>query len=166
MKSNHSTEISAYTLFTMPSDRSQQRFAFLIGAIIALMTLFSVPFAQIELPKRNSFLPTLLGAMFCFELITVFVLYNQFRISRSPQILVLCAGYLYSALMTLAYMLTFPGYFPPNIYRPGNQTAEYLYALWHAGFPVAILAYTAMSKRFEHVRLNRRQSLLATILGA
>lgn len=165
MKSSLDTEISAYTLFTIPANRSQQRFAFIVGAIIALITLMSVPFAQISLPKSNTFLPVLLGAMVCFELITVFVLYNQFRVSRSPKILILCAGYMYSALMTLAYMLTFPGFFPPDFYRPGNQTAEYLYAFWHAGFPLAILAYTAMSK-FEHVRLSRRQSLWGTIFGS
>ncbi|MDR6550396.1 MASE4 domain-containing protein [Paenibacillus qinlingensis] len=165
MKSILNNDISAFTLFTMPANRSQQRFALFIGAIIALITLLSVPFAQIELPRLNTTLPTLLGAMFCFEIFTVFIFYNQFRIGRSPQILVLCAGYFYSALMTLAYMLTFPGYFPPNIYRPGTQTAEYLYALWHAGFPVAILVFSAMSKWYAHVKLSRMQSLLATIFA-
>ncbi|OAS16732.1 diguanylate cyclase domain-containing protein [Paenibacillus oryzisoli] len=157
-------EIPAYTLFTMPSNRLQRRSAFVIGLVIAIITLMCVPFARLDLPKTNTFLPTLLGTVICFEWMTIFVFYNQFRIHRSPQILVLCAGYLYTSLMTLAYLLLFPGYFPPTYYRPGNQTAEYLYVFWHAGFPLAILVYTVMERWFKVVRWSEKQALRGTII--
>lgn len=157
-------EMSAYTLFTMPSNRLQRRSTFIIGLIIAFITLLCVPFARMDLPKSNTFLPTLLGTVVCFEWMTIFVFYNQFRIHRSPQILVLCAAYAYTSLMTLAYLLLFPGFFPPYYFKPGNQTAEYLYVFWHAGFPLAILAYTFMERRFGEVRWSARQALRGTIL--
>ncbi|WP_164821380.1 diguanylate cyclase domain-containing protein [Paenibacillus koleovorans] len=157
-------EIPAYTLFTMPSNRLQRRSTFIIGLIIAVLTLLCVPFARLELPKSNTFLPTLLGTVVCFEWMTIFVFYNQFRIHRSPQILVLCAGYAYTSLMTLAYLILFPGFFPPTYYTPGNQTAEYLYVYWHAGFPVTLLIYTTMERWFGEVRWSAKQALRGTVL--
>jgi diguanylate cyclase (GGDEF)-like protein len=157
-------EIPAYTLFTMPSNRLQRRSTFIIGLIIAVITLLCVPFARLELPKSNTFLPTLLGTVICFEWMTIFVFYSQFRIHRSPQILVLCAGYAYTSLMTLAYLILFPGFFPPTYYKPGNQTAEYLYVFWHAGFPLAILVYTVMVRWFGEVRWSEKQALRGTVL--
>lgn len=41
--SSSSTDISAYTLFTMPANRSQRRITLLIGAILACVTLAAVP---------------------------------------------------------------------------------------------------------------------------
>ena len=50
-------EIPAYTLFTMPSNRLQRRSTFIIGLIIAVITLLCVPFARVDLLKTNTFLP-------------------------------------------------------------------------------------------------------------
>ena len=128
--------IPAYTLFTMKANRSQRRFAFIVGAVVAIISLLTAPLANLRLPMSASYQPALLSTVICFELITVFVLYSQFRVSRAPSILVLAAGYLYSALMTLVYMLTFPGIVSRwGLFHAGHQTAEYLYALWHAGIP-------------------------------
>jgi diguanylate cyclase (GGDEF)-like protein/PAS domain S-box-containing protein len=148
----------------MPSNRLQRRFTFIIGLIIAVITLLCVPFARLDLLKTNTFLPTLLGTVICFEWMTIFVFYSQFRIHRNPQILVLCAGYAYTSLMTLAYLILFPGFFPPNIFHPGNQTAEYLYVFWHAGFPLAILVYTIIARWFGDVRWSKKQALWGTVL--
>ncbi|MUT68289.1 diguanylate cyclase [Paenibacillus sp. NEAU-GSW1] len=162
MKSIYTNGTPAYTLFNVPSNPSHRRLAFVIGAVLAVITLMSIPYAQVELPKSNTYLPTLLGAVVCFELITVFVLYSQFRVNRLPLTLILCGAYLYSALMTLAYLLTFPGFFPPGGIRMGNQTAELLYALWHIGFPLAVLLYTMMPHRLERVSLTKRQAMWCT----
>ncbi|MBP3964989.1 hypothetical protein [Paenibacillus lignilyticus] len=104
----------AYTLFTLESNPSQRRFAFIIGAIIALASLASLPFAHIRVPNNNAFLSAICSSVICFEFSTVFVLYSQFKVSRSPSILILAGGYFYSACMTILYLFSFPGILPPN----------------------------------------------------
>ena len=160
--------IPAYTLFTMKANRSQRRFAFIVGAVVAIISLLAAPLANLRLPMSASYQPALLSTVICFELITVFVLYSQFRVSRAPSILVLAAGYLYSALMTLVYMLTFPGIVSRwGLFHAGHQTAEYLYALWHAGFPIAMLLHMALEKKDKQVQLSVRQmrTLTAAAFG-
>ncbi|WP_308636863.1 diguanylate cyclase domain-containing protein [Paenibacillus silvisoli] len=192
MKKSKASGSPAYTLFTLESNPSQRKFAYIVGVIIAAASLLSIPFAQMQLKNTNSFLSALCSTVICFELITVFVLYSQFRVSRSPSILVLAAGYFYSACMTLLYLVSFPGVVPgdglgsgagpgpgpgmgfgpgqgpgpgpgPGLFSPGNQTAEYLYAFWHAGFPVAILLHMAVESKFKQVRLSEKGARIAAV---
>ncbi|SFT24410.1 diguanylate cyclase domain-containing protein [Paenibacillus sp. BC26] len=186
MKRTASSGTLAYTLFTLESNPSQRRFAFIIGAIIALASLASLPFAHITLPNNNAFLSALCSSVICFELITVFVLYSQFKVSRFPSILILAGGYFYSACMTILYLFSFPGILPPNGFGPGpigpgpqpgmehgpepmfliggNQSAEYIYALWHLGFPIAILLHMAAEVKYKQVRLSNQTARLMTII--
>ena len=46
--------------------------------------------------------------------LTALLLLGQFRILRSTAILVLACGYLFSACMTVAHALTFPGLLSPT----------------------------------------------------
>ena len=186
MKRPASSSTLAYTLFTLESNPSQRRFAFIVGAIIALASLVSIPFAQIRVPNNNAFLSALCSTVICFELITVFVLYSQFKVSRSPSILILAGGYFYSACMTLLYLFSFPGIIPPNGFGPGpisqspgpgmehgtdpmffmggNQSAEYIYAFWHLGFPLAILLHMAVEVKYKQVRLRDQTARMMTML--
>ena len=160
--------IPAYTLFTMKANRSQRRFAFIVGAVVAIISLLTAPLANLRLPDkcilsaRSALHRHLLRADYGVRVI------QPVPGQPCPSILVLAAGYLYSALMTLVYMLTFPGIVSRwGLFHAGHQTAEYLYALWHAGFPIAILLHMAVEKKYKQVQISVRQmrTLTAAVFG-
>jgi signal transduction histidine kinase len=76
---------------------------------------------------------------------TAVLLLAQFSILRSRALLVIASGYLFTALIVVLWMLTFPGVFTPGgLLGAGLQTTNWLYILWHAGFPMFVIAYALL----------------------
>ncbi|WP_167859765.1 diguanylate cyclase domain-containing protein [Paenibacillus cymbidii] len=145
MNSRQPAESTIYSLFSFPAEPAQRRAAFYFAAFVALTSLLITPFVRLPLPPSPAYQAVLFGPVICFELMTVFVLYSQYRVARSPAILAVAAGYWYSALMTGVYLLTFPGIVSRNgLFHASPQTAEYVYIFWHAGFPAAILLHVIL----------------------
>ncbi|WP_410498632.1 ATP-binding protein [Chitinibacter sp. S2-10] len=95
----------------------------------------------------DAFIPIYESALIITDLITVILLFSQFCILRSTALWVLACGYLFSALMTVAHMLTFPGLFAPSgLLGAGRQSTAWLYAFWHGGFPLFLIAYVQLKK--------------------
>ncbi len=81
-------------------------------------------------------------------------MFAQFAIIGSLSLLILAGGYLFAALMVVPHTLSFPRLFAPEgVLGGGPQTTAWLYMIWHAGFPIAVTAYTMVS---EGRRLRRR----------
>ncbi|WP_261305530.1 MASE4 domain-containing protein [Paenibacillus andongensis] len=158
-----------YNLVTMQSNPSQRRFAFMIGAIVTLISLLSVPFVRIQLVELQAYQPAIFSTIICFELITAYVIYSQFKINRSPAVLVLFAAYLFSGGMNLVYILTFPRVFTESgLFHAGTQTSVWLYVFLHAGFPLAIALYMMMESKFVNVHysaLKAKRLGLYTLIG-
>ncbi|MCY9658641.1 MASE4 domain-containing protein [Paenibacillus chondroitinus] len=162
MSQHQALPSAVYNLITMPSNRAQRRFAYIIGALVTLISLFSVPFVRVQLGEMPAFQPAIFSTVVCFELITAYVIYSQFKISRQPAVLALFAGYLYSAGMSLVYILAFPRVFADNgLFNSGPQTSVWLYALWHIGFPLAVLIYLRLDAKHQNVRYSARKAKIA-----
>lgn len=158
----------AYNLLTLPTNMSQRRFAFFIGALLCFISLAAIPYARIQLPEVAAYQPALFSTAVSFELITAYVLFTQFMIHRSPSILVLVAGYLYNSGMSLMYLLTFPRIFSETgLFHAGIQTAPWLYILWHGGFPISILLYMVLERKTDRqpwsIRKAKTWSMLMTV---
>jgi len=83
--------------------------------------------------------------MFVNDSITAVLLFAQFSILRSRALLVIASGYFFTALVVVAWMLTFPGVFAPSgLLGAGPQSTNWLYMLWHAGFPMFVIAYALL----------------------
>ena len=100
------------------------------------------PFAATELPKVAAFMPALDAIICLTDLITAGLLFAQFSITRSRAIWALACGYLFSAMIVVVHLLTFPGVLSPlgNIFG-GHHTNFKIYLLWHVGLPLAVFAY-------------------------
>jgi signal transduction histidine kinase len=112
--------------------------------IVALLAAFIVtaPFATIQLTRVDAFIPTVSSALVINDLIVSSLLFSQFVIVRRGAILALAIGYLFTALIIIPYTLTFPGAFAPTgLLGAGVQSAVWLYDVWHAGLPVAVIVY-------------------------
>src|SRR6185312_2274197 len=55
----------------------------------------------------------------------------------------LASGYLFSALIVVAHLLTFPGAFAPSgLFGVGLSSTGWLFIFWHLGLPVSVIGYT------------------------
>ncbi|WP_235965193.1 response regulator [Caenimonas soli] len=92
-----------------------------------------------------AFIPVYQSALVVCDLLTAILLWGQYGILRSRALLVLAAGYLFSALMAVAHALSFPGLFAAGgLFGAGRQTTAWLYFLWHGGFPLFVIGYALL----------------------
>jgi diguanylate cyclase (GGDEF)-like protein len=139
---------------------SEQRYAALGTAIIlGVSTVILLPYAQIQWPLIPSFLPTYQTAIIGTYLITAYLMFGQYKATRSASLLYLCAGCLYTAGVLIAQFLSFPNAFiPKETLLGGGQTTIWLWAFWHAGPAVGILIYSWAEYR-QPGRLTRNHML-------
>jgi len=128
---------------TEPAGRRETRLALAAVCVSVLVFLVAAPYAQTTWVQVPAFIPVYVSSLVICDLITATLLFSQFSVLRSQRLLVLAGGYLFTACITLAYALTFPGLFGvPGLPAAGPQTSSAMYMFWHAGFPLVAMAYT------------------------
>ena len=157
-------------LSTVPAERSDHRGALVVVVLSLLVFVAVVPFARTQLPQTWPFVPIYQSTLAINDLITAVLLYAQFAILRSRALLVLASGYLFTAVLAVVHMLTFPGLFSPTgLLGAGPQTTAWLYFFWHSVFPLAVIAYALMKERIgEPKRPARplgRTPILSSVAG-
>jgi signal transduction histidine kinase len=133
-------------LSTVAADRGDKQLALIVVVLSALAFAAAVPFAKLPLVHVDAFIPAYEAALILIDAITAVMLFGQSRGSRSPALLVLAAGYLYDAILTLAHLLSFPGTFAPTgLLGAGMEITPWLFTFWHGGFPLFVIGYVALS---------------------
>jgi signal transduction histidine kinase len=134
------------TLATLSPGRMQRRLA--LAVVLAFLAAFFIsagPLWTFQQGRVDAFVPAYGTAIFVNYLITAVLLFNQFAILRSRALLAISSGYLFTALMVIPWTLTFPGVFTPSgLPGAGLQSADWLYILWHVGFPMFVIAYVLL----------------------
>ncbi len=144
-----------FTLASSPPGPAQKRFALAVGlGLLAVFVLIVAgPLSRIQTGRVDAFVPIYLTGMFVNDSITAVLLFAQFSIQRSRAILVIANGYLFTALMLIPYLLTFPGVFVPRGLLGGLQSTSWIYFFQYAVFPMFVIVYALLkdaddSKRF------------------
>jgi signal transduction histidine kinase len=146
-----------FILLNLAPNMVQKRLA--LGVVLFLFIAFLIvagPLSNLQLARINSFIPIYGTAMLVNDSITAVLLFAQFSIVRSRAVVVIASGYLFTALILIPWMLTFPGVFAPSgLLGAGLQSTSWLYILWHAGFPTFVIAYAVLkdgdpTKRLWH----------------
>jgi signal transduction histidine kinase len=153
-------------LSSLSPGRAQRRLA--LAVVLALLVVFFItevgPLSTIQLGRIDAFVPAYAAAMFVTDSITAVLLFAQFSILRSPALLAIASGYLFTALMLIPWMLTFPGVFTPGgLLGAGLQSTNWLYILWHAGFPLLVIAYALLKDADRAKRLWQGSAGAATL---
>lgn len=123
----------------------ERRWALAAIAMIVIGFAAIAPFADINLWRLDSFIPTIQVVISITSLITAALLFGQFSTMGLRGLLVLAGGYLFVALIVISHVLTFPGAFSPTgLLGAGTQSAAWLYIFWHFGFAVAVIGYVLL----------------------
>jgi signal transduction histidine kinase len=146
MRTADASEEHDFILSSLSPSLTQKRLA--LGVVLVLLAVYfiiSVPLSTIRLPRIDAFIPAYASAMLVNDSITAVALFAQFSILRSRALLAISSGYLFTALILIPWMLTFPGVFAPTgLLGAGLQSTAWLYILWHAGFPISVIAYALL----------------------
>src|SRR6201982_3427145 len=137
-----------FILSTWSPSAAQRRLA--LAVVLALLVAFVItagPLSSIQPGRIGAFVPPYSTAIFVIDFLTAVLLFTQFSILRSRGLLAIANGYLYTALIVIPWMLTFPGVFTPGgLLGAGLETTTWLYTLWDAGFPLFVLAYAFLKR--------------------
>src|SRR5258708_3971691 len=156
-----------FILSSLSPSRAQRRLA--VAVVLALVFAFTItegPLSTIQLGRIDPFVPAYATAMFVTDSITAALLFAQFSILRSRALLAIASGYLYTALIVIPWMLTFPGVFAPGgLLGAGLQSTSWLYTLWHAGFAIFVIAYALRGDADPFKRLWRGSGAAAILLS-
>jgi signal transduction histidine kinase len=156
-------------LATLPAERNDRRLALGVVLISAAAFLSVVPFAKVPIGPVWAFIPIYQSALAINDVITAVLLFGQYAFLRSRDVLVLAAGYLFTALMALSHMLTFPGVFAPTgLLGAGPQSTAWMFMFWHSGFPLCVVAYALLKPegRAPNEVRGRTGPLVFASLGA
>src|SRR5580765_2924256 len=124
------------------SDVAIARASVLVSAVLFVA---AVPFATQPLWRINAFIPAYQSALLISDLITAVLVLGQFNVLRSRALLVLASGYVFTAIIALIHLLTFPGVFSSTgLMGAGPQTTAWLYTFWHGGFPLFVILYALL----------------------
>ena len=153
-------------LFTPLGDHKKYRIPIAIVLLALVVFLAVVPFARVKLSQAWAIMPSYESALVVNSLVTAVLLFAQFAILRSRALLALAGGYMFAALMVIPYTLTFPDVLAPNgVLGAGPQSTGWLYLFWHAGLPLAVIAYALLERDKEAKPLPQASVGSAIVLG-
>jgi signal transduction histidine kinase len=141
-----------FVLSNLPPTQAQKRLALVV--VLAMLVAFIIaagPLSSIRPGEIAAFVPAYATAMLLSETITSVLLFSQFSILRTRALLVISSGYLFTALMLILWVLTYP--FTGKGLFGNLQSTPYIYFYWHIGFPIFVIVYALLkdanpSKRF------------------
>src|ERR1700746_3600552 len=124
---------------TMPPTARQRAIA--VGIIILLtVTVAAIaPFASIQLPQVNAFIPVLQTVVSAADLVTAMLLFAQFSIQPQRAILALASGYVFSSSFAFLQTLAFPGAYAPAGLIGDANTGVLMLVLLHKTFAAGSL---------------------------
>ncbi|TFV49724.1 sensor histidine kinase [Bradyrhizobium niftali] len=160
-------------LSSLPPSRTQQQLALSVALLIVLMALLIsiTGMQQVKLAVIDALVPLFGMAMFVSDSITAVLLFTQFSIVRSRALLVISSGFVWTALVVIPWLLSFPGVFAPHGLLGGSSSeiTVWLYTLWHAGFPIFVIAFALLKDAQPAKRLRQlpaATAILSCIVGS
>src|SRR5215470_7315536 len=155
-------QTGSIVLVDLPAGQTQRRTALSICFALLVSAVVAAPFARVQLGHLDAFIPISQTLIFVNDLITSALLISQFAIVRWRAILVLACGYLFTALVDVTQLLTFPGTFTPTgLLGAGLQTTGWLYEFWHVGFPIAVILYVVLKNKAPESRVPYTSTRIA-----
>ena len=90
-------------------------------------------------------------------LLTAYLLFGQFLGTGTPSLAILGGTYLYVGLINISYLLTLPRIFALHaLIDAGESAPSWLWIFWQIGYPLGILLYVLIDRRYRSVQFPSR----------
>lgn len=146
-------------LSSAPASPGHRRTAVVVGLLILVAFIATVPIAQRELVRFPGIILIQNTIAFLSDAITASLLFGQYAVSRSRALCILAFGYLFTALMAVSHALSFPEVFSATGLINGTS---WLYPVWHAVLPSSIVVF-ALRRPDEYPRAAVRSATGAIV---
>ena len=123
---------------------AQVRAALIVITVFALVTAAIAPFARQPGVALPGFVPAYQATVFLLYAMTFLHLVAHVRRSGSRALLHIAAGCLYSALILLAQMFSFPIWGAVQIVGSTSATTSWLWCFWHLGPTIFTFTYVTV----------------------
>jgi diguanylate cyclase (GGDEF)-like protein len=131
----------------------------------------SVSFRYVHGTEIRAFLPIVATMWALAGLMTAFLLLAQFYVNGKTSFATLAGAYAFGGLLTWPYLFAFPGLFFTGVPTLADQQISvWLWTIWHAVFPVGIIAIALWdpqaARRTESRRATQRavwHTLIASV---
>ncbi len=158
-------EQGSYNLITTVATTWQSRLAIIFICVLVGTVMLIMPFSYLKGPVSAAFLSSASALISLANLITAYVLFMQFLHTRLLRISILAVTYLFSSLIVIPHVLTFPAVFSDTgLLWAGSQSAIWLYVFWHAGLSMGIVLYVAFAKKWHNRLLSARTTYITLML--
>jgi len=139
---------------------TQERASRLVSAALAAFFVVALPFVHLHVGFIPGFYSTFAVLVIVPTFLTAVFLLSQAYLNRLPGPGILGFGYLFTSVVVMVQLLTFPEVLGPRgLFGSGTETAIWLWSFWHAGYPAFVLAYL-----FWTLRPTKRATLAGRIL--
>src|SRR5712671_1606100 len=166
-KSAPTPDDQALILSNVSPSPAQRRLA--LGVVLVLLVCsvsLAGPLSRQPLGRIDAFMPAYGAAIFVSDSITAILLFAQFSVLRSPALLALASGYLWSGFMAILWVLTFPDVLPQTgPLGTGLQSTPWPYLLWHEGFIFSVIVYVLL-KDFDPLKTLSKTGLRRAVLAS
>ena len=131
---------------TSPNRRQVQIGLGLAGLMFAILaTLITQP--DVRMRRIDPFIPMVDAIMLLGDVITATLLFVEAGVFRSRSLIALASGYVITALLLVAHLLSFPGAFAPEgLLGPGISTTAWIAYFWRATLPITIILYVFLRR--------------------
>jgi PAS domain S-box-containing protein len=128
--------------------------ALLFISLYSVIAFALLPIASNPGPEVPGITAVFGGVIFVTELSTAFLLFLRFREMPGWSLLFLACAYLFSALMVVPHVLTFPGAIVPGraIIDFSRQSPAWLFVLWINGYALLTLFAVGVAARADRWR--------------
>jgi signal transduction histidine kinase len=155
-------QVFPFVIANTPPNAGQRRFALVVVGLLMLGIAAAIPFAAVQGPRIDAFIPVLQTVLCVADLITAILLFAQYSVQPQRALLVLASGYVCSGMFAFLQTLAFPGAYAPAGLFGSTDHAAWFFVLWHTTFPLAIIIY-AIFKDTGETSLAPGRSIGSTI---
>jgi hypothetical protein len=153
-------------LSTAPAGRGQRKLALAAVLLSGALFIALAPFAKLPLARIPAFIAVYQSTLVTLDLITATLLLGQYAALRSPGLLALACGYVFTAVIAVFHALTFPALFAPTgLLGAGPQSTAWLYMFWHGGFPLLVIVYSVFKGETARTREDSAAWPMVTGIG-
>jgi hypothetical protein len=133
---------------SIPASAKQRRAAIAVVILFAVVAAALAPFADVQAPRVDAFVPVIQTVICVADLVTATLLFSQYSIEPRAAILAVASGYMASGLFAFLQTFAFPGgYAPTGIIGDGRDSSAWLFVFWHTCFPLGVLIYALLKGR-------------------
>jgi diguanylate cyclase (GGDEF)-like protein len=158
MSAGMHTQKLAPTLDSVGQDQRTWSSCLVVVAMLLALTVSGYAYGGLAGPHISGFLAVTATIWTVAELLTAFLLLSQFQFSGNLGIAIIAAGYGISGLLTIPYLLFFPGVVSDAPQNPGLlQVSVCLWLAYHLLFPAAITVAHLLDRSLDTLNVPQHR---------